>query len=244
MKSETTRIPFYVTFSPPSSPYLLKLPIIIAKNYCNLYKTDTYSTYKYYTHKRRYKLYSPIKTFKWTLLYALLHIYMRKEKLCGDDREGPSLQENSLGALSFSCPAARAQRRACSWAKEVLSWQMRLDWEGSERRFVRFARGEKNGTRCFKIKSLKAPTFWWGYSQVIPPLVNWFETLWKIFYLGRGFLIFTHSPAPKHFLLGPPAAYQDLSTCYDWSVKKSHCSIGPSGWREIRKLLPVIPWVR
>ena len=32
--------------------------------------------------------------------------------------------------------------------------------------FLRFVRGEENGTRCFKIKSLKAPTFWWGYSQV------------------------------------------------------------------------------
>jgi len=118
---------------------------------------------------------------------------------------------------------------------------MRLDWEGSEGRFVRFARGEENGTSCFKMKSLKAPTFWWGYFQVIPPLVNWFETLWKIFYLGRGFLIFTHPLAPKHFS-GSQAAYQDLSTRYDWSVKKSHCSIGPSGWREMRKSLPVIPW--
>lgn len=158
--------------------------------------------------------------------------------------EGPSLQAKSLGALSFSCPAARAQRRACSWAKEVLLWQMRLDWESSERRFVWFARGKENGTRCFKIKYLKAPTFWWGYSlQVIPPLVNWFETLWKIFYLGRGFLIFTHPPAPKHFS-GYSAVYQDLNRRYDWSVKKSHRSIGPSGWREIRKSLPVIPWVR
>lgn len=110
MKSKTTRIPFYVTFSPPSSPYLLKLPIIIAKNYCNLYRTDTYSSYKYYTHKRWYRLNSPIKTLKCTLLYTLLHIYMRKEKLCGDD----SLRASSLGALSFSSPAARAQLRACS----------------------------------------------------------------------------------------------------------------------------------
>ena len=107
MKSETTRIPFYATFSPPSSPYLLKLTIIIAKNYCNLYRTDTYSTNKYYTHKRWYKLYSPIKTLKCALLYALLHIYVRQEKLCGDDREGPSLQASSLGALSFACPAVR-----------------------------------------------------------------------------------------------------------------------------------------
>ena len=114
MKPETTLVPFYVTFSPPSSPYLLKIPIIIAKNYCSLYKTDTYSIYKYYTHKRWCKLNSPIKTLKCTLLYTLLHIYMRKEKLCGDDREDPSLQANSLGALFFTCPAARAQRRACS----------------------------------------------------------------------------------------------------------------------------------
>lgn len=85
MKPETTLVPFYVTFSPPSSPYLLKIPIIIAKNYCSLHKTDTYSTYKYYTHKRWCKLNSPIKTLKCTLLYALLHIYVRKEKLCGDD---------------------------------------------------------------------------------------------------------------------------------------------------------------
>lgn len=104
MKSETTRIPFYVTFSPPSSPYLLKLPIIIAKNYCNLYRTDTYSSYKYYTHKRWYILNSPIKTLKCTLLYALRHIYMRKEKLCGDDREGPSLRPALSVLFLFSAP--------------------------------------------------------------------------------------------------------------------------------------------
>ena len=55
---------------------------------------------------------------------------------------------------------------------------------------------------------------------------------------------FYTSTSAETLFTGSPAAYQDLSTCYDWSVKKSHCSIGPSGWREIRKLLPVIPWVR
>ena len=46
---------------------------------------------------------------------------------------------------------------------------------------------------------------------------------------------------------GLPAVYPDLSTRYDWPVKKGLCFVcrdRPSGWREIRNALPVIRWVR
>lgn len=43
---------------------------------------------------------------------------------------------------------------------------------------------------------------------------------------------------------GLPAVYQDLSTRHDRPVKKSHWSIGQSGWKEIRNALPAIRWIR
>ena len=42
---------------------------------------------------------------------------------------------------------------------------------------------------------------------------------------------------------GLSAVYPDLSTRYDWPVKKGLCFC-LSGWREIRNALPVIRWVR
>ena len=41
---------------------------------------------------------------------------------------------------------------------------------------------------------------------------------------------------------GPPPLYQDLSTCYDWPVKRP-LSICQSRWKEIRNARPVIRWV-
>ena len=47
-------------------------------------------------------------------------------------------------------------------------------------------------------------------------------------------------PAPKSLFWAPTY----WSTRHDWAVKKSYCSIGQSGWREIGNSLPVICWVR
>ena len=41
---------------------------------------------------------------------------------------------------------------------------------------------------------------------------------------------------------GPPPLYQDLSTCYDWPVKRP-LSIFQSRWKELRNARPVIRWV-
>ena len=41
---------------------------------------------------------------------------------------------------------------------------------------------------------------------------------------------------------GPQPLYQDLSTCYDWPVKRP-LSICQSRWKELRNARPVIRWV-